>query len=245
MFVLVAPSFVPRALPGHRRGLGQPRLAQASAERDRERIEALLLTHPKSIRGLLFITRWLFRNSQLWSIVTRNHGNNRESALDRACEAAKGSSRLAQLLTAKGRKVSKASISRWKKERVPAEACPDIEELTGIKCEDLRPDVHWGCCACQRMPSPRNPAIPGAVQVTGWWAERWGAHAVRSAHLRAATRRGCFRPCCGASQTPCRQQSASPSKKRSRMVRRPRLAPAFPMKVLRPCATTARSRVSP
>lgn len=66
-----------------------------------------------------------------------------KSALELACEAAQGSSRLAQLLTARGRKVSKASISRWKKERVPAEACPDIEALTGIKCEALRPDVHW------------------------------------------------------------------------------------------------------
>lgn len=64
-------------------------------------------------------------------------------ALERACDAVKGSSRLAELLTARGRKVSKASISRWKKERVPAEACPDIEALTGVLCEDLRPDVHW------------------------------------------------------------------------------------------------------
>lgn len=67
-----------------------------------------------------------------------------KSALERACEAAEGSSRLARLLTARGRKVSKASISRWKKDRVPAEACPDIEAITGVKCEDLRPDVHWG-----------------------------------------------------------------------------------------------------
>lgn len=66
------------------------------------------------------------------------------SALELACAAAKGSSRLAQLLTQRGRPTSKASISRWKRERVPAEACPDIEELTGIKCEQLRPDVSWG-----------------------------------------------------------------------------------------------------
>jgi DNA-binding transcriptional regulator YdaS (Cro superfamily) len=43
-----------------------------------------------------------------------------------------------------GRPVSKASISRWKKERVPAEVCPDIEALTGMRCEELRPDVNWG-----------------------------------------------------------------------------------------------------
>jgi DNA-binding transcriptional regulator YdaS (Cro superfamily) len=66
-----------------------------------------------------------------------------KSALERACQAVHGSSRLAALLTANGRKVSKASISRWKKERVPAEACPDIEAITGIPCEELRPDVSW------------------------------------------------------------------------------------------------------
>lgn len=66
-----------------------------------------------------------------------------KSALDQACAAVGGSSRLAELLTARGRKVSKASVSRWKKERVPAEACPDIEAITGVKCEELRPDVNW------------------------------------------------------------------------------------------------------
>lgn len=66
-----------------------------------------------------------------------------KSPLERACEAANGSSRLAQLLTQRGRPTSKASISRWKKERVPAEACPDIEEITGVPCEELRPDVSW------------------------------------------------------------------------------------------------------
>lgn len=66
-----------------------------------------------------------------------------KSPLERACDAVKGSSRLAELLTERGRKTSKASISRWKSERVPAEACPDIEALTGIRCEELRPDVKW------------------------------------------------------------------------------------------------------
>ena len=32
---------------------------------------------------------------------------------------------------------------QWVKTRVPAERCPDIESLTGIKCEQLRPDVNW------------------------------------------------------------------------------------------------------
>jgi DNA-binding transcriptional regulator YdaS (Cro superfamily) len=83
-----------------------------------------------------------------------------KSALDRACEVAKGSSRLARLLTAKGRKVSKASISRWKKERVPAEACPDIEDLTGVKCEDLRPDVNWAVLRLPEDAKPKEPRHP-------------------------------------------------------------------------------------
>ena len=27
--------------------------------------------------------------------------------------------------------------------QVPAEQCPNIEALTGVRCEDLRPDVNW------------------------------------------------------------------------------------------------------
>ena len=66
-----------------------------------------------------------------------------KSGLEKACEAAKGSSRLAQLLAERGRVVSKSSVSRWKRDRVPAEYCPDIEAVTGIRCEELRPDVNW------------------------------------------------------------------------------------------------------
>jgi DNA-binding transcriptional regulator YdaS (Cro superfamily) len=69
--------------------------------------------------------------------------NTASLPLSRACEVAGGSTRLAELLTSRGRKTSKASISRWKSDRVPAEACPDIEALTGVKCEELRPDVRW------------------------------------------------------------------------------------------------------
>jgi DNA-binding transcriptional regulator YdaS (Cro superfamily) len=60
--------------------------------------------------------------------------------------------------------VSKASISRWKKERVPAEACPDIEAITGVKCEELRPDISWEVLRthdekCQQ-PTPKPVAHP-------------------------------------------------------------------------------------
>jgi DNA-binding transcriptional regulator YdaS (Cro superfamily) len=38
------------------------------------------------------------------------------------------------------------TVSAWKRRaggRVPAEHCPAIEELTGVPCELLRPDVKW------------------------------------------------------------------------------------------------------
>lgn len=60
------------------------------------------------------------------------------SALEEACRKFGGSTKLAMAL-----EKPKASISRWKKERVPAEFCPDIERLTGVRCEELRPDVNW------------------------------------------------------------------------------------------------------
>lgn len=84
-----------------------------------------------------------------------------KSALERACEAAHGSSRLAELLTERGWKVSKASVSRWKRERVPAEYCPDIEELTAVPCEELRPDIKWGVLR-KKCKSTRSGGKPNA-----------------------------------------------------------------------------------
>jgi DNA-binding transcriptional regulator YdaS (Cro superfamily) len=35
-------------------------------------------------------------------------------------------------------------VYQWERQdRVPAEYCPDIEAITGIACELLRPDVNW------------------------------------------------------------------------------------------------------
>lgn len=60
------------------------------------------------------------------------------SPLERACLAAGNATKLAIAL---GRQ--KAAISQWKTTRVPAEMCPEIERLTGVRCEELRPDVNW------------------------------------------------------------------------------------------------------
>ena len=37
------------------------------------------------------------------------------------------------------------AVAKWEKTQVPAERCPDIENLTNkqVTCEELRPDVNW------------------------------------------------------------------------------------------------------
>jgi DNA-binding transcriptional regulator YdaS (Cro superfamily) len=41
--------------------------------------------------------------------------------------------------------VTPQAVCFWRdgKRRVPADKCPDIERLSGIRCEDLRGDVDW------------------------------------------------------------------------------------------------------
>ena len=43
--------------------------------------------------------------------------------------------------------VSQQSLTNWKQRGIPAEYCPRIELLTGVRCEDLRPDVQWSVIA--------------------------------------------------------------------------------------------------
>lgn len=68
-----------------------------------------------------------------------------QDALKRACAEAGTATELAAKLSKRlGRTVHKSSISQWKSaNRVPAEMCPEIEAVTGVRCEDLRPDVNW------------------------------------------------------------------------------------------------------
>ncbi|WP_312993352.1 transcriptional regulator [Achromobacter animicus] len=41
--------------------------------------------------------------------------------------------------------VSKGALHQWKLDgrRTPPEHCPTIERLTGVRCEELCPDVEW------------------------------------------------------------------------------------------------------
>lgn len=60
-------------------------------------------------------------------------------ALARAIETAGGAKALAELIG-----VSSSAPSMWKaRGRVPADHCPAIERATGVKCEELRPEVEW------------------------------------------------------------------------------------------------------
>ena len=61
-------------------------------------------------------------------------------AINRACEAVGGQSKLAELIG-----VSTQSITNWKSRGVPAEHAPDIERATAgqVRCEELCPEVNW------------------------------------------------------------------------------------------------------
>jgi len=40
--------------------------------------------------------------------------------------------------------VWQTAVSNWRvRGNVPAEYCPLIEKATGVRCEELRPDVEW------------------------------------------------------------------------------------------------------
>jgi len=60
-------------------------------------------------------------------------------ALDRAIAVADGVGKLAASIG-----LRQNVVSNWKaRGRVPPERCPDIELATGIRCEQLRPDLIW------------------------------------------------------------------------------------------------------
>lgn len=64
--------------------------------------------------------------------------------LERAIDIAGGMTALARKLSERGRDIKgHATVYQWKLSRVPAEYCPDIEAVTGVPCEELRPDVNW------------------------------------------------------------------------------------------------------
>jgi DNA-binding transcriptional regulator YdaS (Cro superfamily) len=66
--------------------------------------------------------------------------NATESPIDRAATAAGSSAALAKLLT-----VNPTLVHQWRHGRRPVAGhhCPAIEAATGVRCEELRPDLQW------------------------------------------------------------------------------------------------------
>jgi DNA-binding transcriptional regulator YdaS (Cro superfamily) len=65
-------------------------------------------------------------------------------ALAEVIKKAGSRSALMRMLNQRGYAVGSHNvITQWMRTRVPANYCPDIEELTGVPCEELRPDVAW------------------------------------------------------------------------------------------------------
>ena len=50
-------------------------------------------------------------------------------------------------------------IAQWVENGVPAKYCPDIEAITGIRCEALNFDTNWGVLRRRQL----APATTGAV----------------------------------------------------------------------------------
>ena len=82
-----------------------------------------------------------------------------ETALERAIRLAGGITKLARELDLSGHAV----VYQWGKTRVPAEQCPRIEELTGVRCEELRPDVAWAVLREKTPPAQAATALEGAT----------------------------------------------------------------------------------
>lgn len=74
-----------------------------------------------------------------------------ETPLERAIRTCGGITKLARDLGVNGHAV----VYQWTRTRVPAEWCPDIELLTGVTCEELRPDVNWAVLRKNRKDAPR------------------------------------------------------------------------------------------
>lgn len=81
------------------------------------------------------------------------------SALDHAIEAAGGKTALMRKLNERGHEInSHNTISQWQMNGTPEKYCPDIEDLTAIRCEDLCPKTNWAV-----LRAPKRRAKAGAL----------------------------------------------------------------------------------
>lgn len=67
-----------------------------------------------------------------------------QAALGRAVERAGGKTALMRKLNECGHEIASHNvITHWERNGIPAKYCPDIEVITGQRCEDLCPGVNW------------------------------------------------------------------------------------------------------
>lgn len=66
-------------------------------------------------------------------------------AIAKAVETAGGQSALARAISSKPGAVKQGQVWDWvnRDSGAPAEHCPAIERVTGVRCEDLRSDLTW------------------------------------------------------------------------------------------------------
>lgn len=65
-------------------------------------------------------------------------------ALRDAIEKAGGITKLARLLAeSTGEPTKSQAVANWMTRGVPMERCLHIEKITGVRCEDLNPDIDW------------------------------------------------------------------------------------------------------
>jgi len=77
--------------------------------------------------------------------VARGRARGRNPAIDDAIAKAGGPTALARVLQQRGHDVKgHATVNQWRIQGVvPGDYCPDIEDLTGVPCEGLRPTTNW------------------------------------------------------------------------------------------------------
>lgn len=83
----------------------------------------------------------------------------KQIALDRAVETAGGKTSLMRKLNERGWSISSHNtISQWRENGVPEKYGPDIEDITGVRCEELCPGPNWAVLRSTR----RRAAKAGA-----------------------------------------------------------------------------------
>ena len=78
-----------------------------------------------------------------------------EHPIDRAGRIAGSLAELARMLG-----VTRGAVHHWKQPgaATPPEHCPRIERLTGVRCEELNPDVDWAVLRGKKRQPKQPPA---------------------------------------------------------------------------------------